>query len=114
MDNYTVRIVPRALAQIADIKGYISASLQSPETAEKWLNQMEEEIASLSFMPAKYPLTEEEPWHSQGIHKMVVGNHLVYYWIEVAKLYVHVIAVTYGRQDQKRQLAMADSDNPID
>lgn len=50
-------------------------------------------------------LTEEEPWHSMGIHRMTVGEYLVYFWIDEPEKKVQVTAVVYGRRDQREQLA---------
>ena len=102
--EYEVKITQYALRQMQEIVRYISATLQSPENAVRWLNVMQKELASLSTMPARIPLTEEEPWHSQGIHKMVVKNFLAYFWIDTDHLCVWVTAVVYGRRSQRRQL----------
>ena len=45
-------------------------------------------------MPSRYPLTPEEAWRSEGVHKMLVSNFLVYYWID------EVQKVVCGRRDQ--------------
>ena len=102
--EYEVKITPYTLHQMQEIVRYISAILQSPENATCWLTIMKEALASLSSMPARIPLTEEEPWHSQGIHKMVVKNFLVYFWVDTDNLLVWVTAVVYGRRSQRRQL----------
>lgn len=54
----------------------------------------------MNSMPARFPLTEEEPWHTCGIRKMTVKNFLVYYLIDEEKKVVSVAAVVYGRRDQ--------------
>ena len=102
--EYEVKITTYALRQMQEIVRYISSTLQSPETAVHWLNTMEAELASLSSMPARVLLTDEEPWHSQGIHKMGVKNFLVYFWIDTDNLRVWITAVVYGRRDQRQQL----------
>ena len=102
--GYAVKITPYALQQMQEIVRYISATLQSPENATRWLDTIKAELASLSSMPVRIPLTEEEPWHSQGVHKMVVKNILVYFWIDADNLRVWVTAVVYGRRNQRRQL----------
>lgn len=51
-------------------------------------------------MPTRYPLTEEEPWHTKGIHKMPFKNCLVYYLIDDDKEVVWVTAVIYGCRNQ--------------
>lgn len=74
--EYEVKITPYALRQMQEIVRYISVTLQSPENAANWLDVMQKELMSLSSMPARIALTEEEPWHSQGIHKMTVKTSL--------------------------------------
>lgn len=101
--EYTVRVTPYALYQIEEISNYIRRTLQSPENAVRWLERMERELASLSSMPARIPLTEEEPWRSRGIHKMTVRNHYVYFWID-SNFQVWVTAVVYARRSQREQL----------
>ena len=81
-NRYDVKITPQALRQMQEIKQYIRVTLQAPNSAQKWLEQMKKEISTLSSMPARIPLVEDEPWHTQGIHKMAVRNHLVYFWID--------------------------------
>lgn len=105
--EYTVHITPYARHQMAEIAEYIRGSLHAPENAARWLERMERELESLSFMPARIPLTEEEPWHSQGIHKMTVGNYLVYFWIG-GNAQVWITAVVYGRRSQREQLEQMD------
>ena len=102
--EYEVKVTPYALRQMQEVVRYISSTLQSPENAVHWLNTMEEELGALSSMPARVPLTDEEPWRSQGIHKMGVKNFLVYFWIDTDNLRVWVTAVVCGRRDQRQQL----------
>ena len=106
--EYEVKITPYALRQMQEVVRYISTTLQSPENAAHWLDTIKAELASLFSMPARIPLTEEEPWHSQGIHKMVVKNFLVYFWIDEDNLRVQIIAVIYEKRDQLRQLSQID------
>ena len=102
---YEVRISKQAERQLKEIIQYISYTLQATGTAEKMLDLLEREILSLSSFPNRIPLTKDEPWHSQGIHKMVVKNYLVYFWVDENTQTVHIIAVVYGRRDQKQLLA---------
>ena len=68
--RYEVKLTAQAIGQIEEIVQYISKVLFVPETARKWADALESEIAKLDFMPSRYPLTEEEPWYTKGIHKM--------------------------------------------
>lgn len=59
-------------------------------------------------MPERIKLTEEEPWRSQGIHRMRVKNYYVYFWIDEENNIVQVTAVIYVARDQAAQLDMIE------
>lgn len=102
--DYKVKLTDHAVAQLQEAVIYISKVLQASTVAKRWAARIKKELASLSTMPARYPLTEEEPWHTEGIHKMSVENFLVYYWIDEAKKIVWITAIVYARRDQLRVL----------
>lgn len=104
-ETYTVKIAKQAQGQIQEIIRYIRFTLQAPGTALKMLDTLEQAIASLDLFPNRVPLTEEEPWHRQGVHKLVVKNYLVYFWVDESAKIVQVFGVVYGRKDQRHQLS---------
>ena len=104
-DEYIVKITAQAQEQMGEIARYIAYNLQAPDTAFRMLDTLEKEIASLSHFPNRIALTEEEPWHSYGIHKIPVKNYLIYFWIDEAVHKVQVTAVVYGKRDQMQQFS---------
>ena len=102
--DYKVKLTDHAVAQLQEAVIYISKVLQASTVAKHWAARVKKELASLSTMPARYPLTEEEPWHTEGVHKMSVENFLVYYWIDEEKKIVWITAIVYARRDQLRVL----------
>jgi toxin ParE1/3/4 len=98
--TYQVKLTGHAVGQIKEIVGYISEVLLEPEVARGWSDRLKKEIASLDTMPRRYPLVSEEPWHTEGVRRMPVGNFLVYYWVNEETKTVWITAVLYGRQDQ--------------
>lgn len=103
--RYEVRLTAQAIEQIEGIVQYISKILLVPGTAQKWVDALQSEITKLGSMPSRYPLTEEEPWHTKGIHKMPFKNFLIYYLIDEDNNTVWITAVIYGRRDQISALA---------
>ena len=85
--NYEVKLTEQAIGQIEETVKYISRILQEPETARKWTDTLQFEIKKLDSMPSRYPLTEEEPWRTKGIHKMPVRNFLVYFFIPLTSCF---------------------------
>lgn len=98
--DYQVKISPFAITQLYQTSKYISEILLAPETAIKLLNKLEKEILTLNSLPNRFPLTEEEPWKTNGIRKMIVKGFYVYSWIDESNKTITVTAVVYGRRDQ--------------
>lgn len=46
---------------------YITNELLAPDAAQNTIAVLRNEIKSLSYMPERIKLTNEEPWHSEGI-----------------------------------------------
>lgn len=104
MDTYLVNITQFAEEQLRDIRNYIVNELHAPDSANRVLDYLEKEFNTLSQLPQRIVLVDEEPWHSEGIHKMVVKNFIAYFWIDEAKMIVHITAVVYKKRDQIKQL----------
>ena len=98
--TYRVRMTECAVEQMQQSAAYISRVLLEPVSAMRWAEKMKKEIESLNELPLRFPLTDEEPWRSNGVRKMPVGNFLVYYWVSEEERAVWVISVLYGRRDQ--------------
>lgn len=98
--NYKVKLTPNAIAQMQAVYTYIAEQRMEPQVALNWKNGMKNEINKLSFMPGRVQLTEEEPWHSLGIHKLSTRHFLVYFWIDENAKAVWVTAVVYEKREQ--------------
>lgn len=108
-DNmYAVKITTQAEEQLREIVKYIASELKAPKAALRLLNEMEHSISSLSQFPQRVALTEEEPWCSYGVRKMIVKKFSVYFWIDKENSKVHVTAIIYGKCDQLMQLTQMD------
>ena len=107
-EKYTVKITQPAEEQLREIADYIRFTLQVPGTAVKMLDTLAKEIASLELFPNRVPLTEEEPWHTQELHKFPVKNFLVYFWVDEKAKKVQVTGIIYGRRNQRHQLFNLD------
>ena len=89
--TYKVKLTTQAIEELDLASQYIANDLQQPEIANHWLDTMQCEIRSLSYLPGRFPLVEDEPFRSIGVHKMKVKNYrnyiqLVYFMVRI--LYV--------------------------
>ena len=106
MKTYTVRITRQAREHLRGIKKHIAEELLAPEAAKNTIAAIKKEIKSLDKMPERIKLTEEEPWRSEGIHRMRVKNYYVYFWIDDENSKVQVTSVIYVARDQAAQLLL--------
>ena len=81
MDTFLVNVTQFAENQLREIRNYIVNELQAPDSANRFLDYLEKEFHSLSQLPQRIVLADEEPWHSEGIHKMVVKNFIYHFVI---------------------------------
>ena len=84
MRKYEVKITRQALAQMKEITYYISCELCAPETANILADKIEKAMLTLSELPQKYALLDEE-------------NDKV-----------QVMAIIYNKRDQIKQLQNLD------
>ena len=106
MKTYTVRITRQAREHLRGIKKHIAEELLAPDAAKNTIAAIKKEIKSLDKMPERINLTEEEPWRSEGIHRMRVKNYYVYFWIDEDNSKVQVTSVIYVARDQAAQLIL--------
>ena len=91
MKTYTIRITRQAREQLRGIKKYITEVLFAPDAARNTVAAIKKEIISLDKMPDRIKLTEEEPWRSEGVHRMRVKNYYVYFWIDEENRFVLIL-----------------------
>ena len=103
-ERYKVVILPEAQKDIRDIVFYIASELAAPQAALGLQDAFEEEIRSLSYMPDRVRLVEEQPWKDAGVRKTRVKNYYIYYVISEAGKEVRILAVIYVGREQRRQM----------
>ena len=104
MKTYTVRITRQAKEHLRGIKDYITNELLAPDAANNTIAVLKKAIKELDTMPERVKLTEEEPWRSEGVHRLRVKNFYVYFWIDKENNKVQVTSVIYVARDQAAQL----------
>lgn len=100
MEEYSVNLTEYAIEQMEEIVEYISKTLKEPDAAKKWSLKIQKAVSALNEIPLRFPLIDKEPWYSENIRKMTVGNFIVYYWTDEEHLTVWITAVVYGGRDQ--------------
>ena len=106
MDYYRIDISEPAEDDLRDILRYISSQLLAPETSLELLETIDDAIQTLSLMPHRIPLVDDERLALLGYLILPVRNFLVFFSINETgkKKVVDVERVLYYRRDWKNLL----------
>lgn len=96
MDNYTVKLYPRAYRDLDNIYLYITNNLFEPTIAEKTVSAIETAILSLEQMPERGATRKTGIYANHNYRQLVVKNYLIIYKVLKEQKEVHVITVRYA------------------
>lgn len=97
-----------AAQDLKSIVHYIRYDLREPGTAANLYRAIKEEIQSLSCMPMRNPLWDDEPWHGIGVRKLIANHYLVLYLVDQEQDTVQIARIIYAGQDIAGQLQHTD------
>lgn len=99
MDNYSVKLMSRALRDLDKIYDYISHTLVEPGTALKLVERIENTIFSLETMPYRCPERRRGAYAYRGYRQLLVENYTVIYRIQESEKQVIVVTVRYSSSE---------------
>lgn len=103
--SWDIVYTAKARRDLRNIYEYIAYDLLVPETAAGQTQRIMKSIRSLDWMPMRFQLYDEEPWHSAGLRFFPVDNYLVFYLPDETKNTVSIVRIMYGGRDVRRQLS---------
>jgi plasmid stabilization system protein ParE len=99
MVHYDVRQAEPAENDLIDILKYIAVELREPSTALRMLETIDSAIESLSTMPHRYPLVDDERLAAMGYRKISIKNYLAFFTIDEETKIINVERILYARRD---------------
>jgi len=96
---YHIDITEPAENDILDAANYIAEQLLNPSAALNLVDEAEKAIYSLSDMPQRHALVNDDTLAGLGIRFMPVKNYLVFYAVREEKKTVVIQRFLYGRRD---------------
>ena len=97
MENYKIKIFPRAKQDMEEVIDYLNTL--STDVALKYYDLLVEEIAGLSQMPERCPRPKDLALAARGYRYLIVKNYLVFYVI--AGDTVQIRRILYARRNYK-------------
>ena len=101
MNDYSVELSSSAQSQIVKIRDYIRYELNNPSAAEKFLDDTEEAIDSLSQFPYAHMVRRGQNYILEMKKRQYFyrDNYCLFYVVKEEEKTVRIIRVTYSRSD---------------
>ena len=97
LDKYEVKILSKALRDLDSIYAYIARSLPEPDVAA--INELEEQILSLEYMPYRCPERRTGAYANKGYRQLLAKNYTVIYRVDESAREVLIVTVRYSRSN---------------
>lgn len=101
---YSLEYLPIARQDMVETVQYISKTLRNTTAAGKLAEELIEAGESLAQFPYANPAYSPIRPLKHEYRKILVGNYLMFYWVEEAKKLVTVARVIYAKRDYSRLL----------
>ena len=97
MKSYTIEYSKEAKQDLIDIKKYIKYNLQEPNTAQKLITKIRNQINSLKSNPEIYAIIDDDIIKKLEIRKLIVDNYIVFYRMKNND--IEIVRIMYGRRN---------------
>lgn len=99
MIRYKIEIAQPAVRDLQDILDYIANTLKEPAIAQRIYTSIKKEILTLSSMPERNRVVDDEPYAAMGVRRLFVENYVIFYVVDQGRRSVHVLRVLYNRRE---------------
>jgi len=97
--EYKVIIELPARGDLQGLLRYITNTLKEPVVAKRIYTSIREQILTLSQMPLRHCVVQEQPYAEIGVRKLRVEKYIAFYVIDEEKCEVHVLRILYNRRE---------------
>lgn len=97
MEKYNIEYSKESKEDLVGIKQYIKYNLQEPETAQKLISKIRNEINNLKYNPNSYSIIDDDLLKKLEIRKFIVDNYIIFYRIKSDN--IEIVRVMYGRRN---------------
>jgi plasmid stabilization system protein ParE len=102
--TFHVRVSERAIAEIESYRDFIATKRKAPLSAQRWVDNVFNEIASLAILPRRCPLAPENRRARYEVRMHVIGDYLVLFNVDDALQTVHILGFRHGHRRPAKNL----------
>ena len=96
---YKIIVTAPAQKDLQNAVSYISNELKNKQAAFNLIDLVEETVKSLTDMPERYAVVDDEILSREGFRFIQIKNYLMFYTINERKKTITVVRVLYHKMD---------------
>jgi plasmid stabilization system protein ParE len=96
--KFEVRVSERAVADIESYRDFIATKRKAPLSAQRWVDKVFDEIASLANFPRRCPLVPENRQAKYEVRMHVVGDYVILFNVDDELQTVHILGFRHGHR----------------
>ena len=97
--GYNIIVSPKAFYDLDEVSDYIGGSLGAPDAARNLIARIVDEIGTLADFPFCGSKVKFDFYPASEVHRLIVGEFLIFYRVEEVGKAVYVLRIRYGRTD---------------
>ena len=95
MDNYKIKLNPRAYRDLEEIFAYIALEKLSPENAKRQTDRILIKLRKLDTFPQAHQERMEGRYAGKGYRQLLIDNYMAIFRIEEKTKTVDVVTIQY-------------------
>ena len=95
MDQYKVKVTPRAFRDLDEIYNYIAMEKLAPENAKRQTNRIRAALKTLGTMPQSHQDRLTGRYAGKGYKQLLVDNYMAIYKIDEDRKIVQIVTIQY-------------------
>lgn len=95
LDNYKVKINPKAIRDLESIYKYIAIEKQVPQNAKGQVDRIKNAILRLNTFPQSHQERNVGRYAGKGYRQLIIDNYIAIFRIDEVKKIVYVVTVQY-------------------
>lgn len=108
--KFKYKLTAIAQADLDNIISYIAIHLSNPKAATDFADKLQKAIDDVRYFPESGSLVINDFLPTEGVRKKIIGNYIMYYFLDNASETILILRIVYGRRNVDEIMRQFDSE----
>ena len=97
--KFGYRLTKRAESDLDGIVSHLAVELANPQDASDFVDKLQDNIEEIRAFPESGSRVDNEFLQVENIRKKLIGTYIMYYLPDTGKKIIHILRITYSKQN---------------